>query len=122
MIMNAHDQAMTETVAKLTAGWGKVLERTTEAFQKMCDAFAQAAESFRKVGRRMRRQAARNGTRGRRGSRSVGPWGMPWKVALCGDPRLHEAWIDGILDDSPRMPIEPWGRLAPGEGPQAVRR
>lgn len=95
-----------EAMGKLTAGCSKVLEIATDAFRKVREAFEQAALSFRKIGRRMRRNAARKGTRGRRGARSVGPWGMPWKVVLCGDPRLHEAWIEGIVDDSPRMPID----------------
>ena len=65
---------------KLARGWAFTLEGVRKAFEGVSrgvDAFGRA---LRCAERRMRRRAARRGTRGRRGSRSVGPWGVPWAM------------------------------------------
>lgn len=57
--------------------FARVMQELASAFDRCIQSFGHA---FKCAQRRSRRQAARSGTRGRRGVRSVAPWGMPWSM------------------------------------------
>ena len=56
----------------------KGLERMAESMRALTLGMDALASGLRSAARRCRRSAARQGTRGRRGARSVGPFGLPW--------------------------------------------
>ena len=58
----------------------KGVEKMTESMHTLTMGMDALVAGLRSAARRCRRSAARQGTRGRRGARSVGPFGLPWAM------------------------------------------
>jgi hypothetical protein len=66
--------------------WGDTMVKLAASFEAVTRSFAELGQQLRRASRQARRKAARAGTRGRRGARSLAPFGLPWVMYR----ELHE--------------------------------